>query len=192
MWMAECLHRYLVLPADDAGSEHLRYCRGDHPLHRASLRGTHTRGALGGTLPALHRARRREYHRRPFPGTLRTHCAPWLRHPRRYAALILFLLVSFVGIGVALVLAALYALFLILSYIYAGILAGAALARGSPSATSSPGRKRCSACSSSISSASSRSRIPREIHAHDGGRRRHRIAGVRYAFRRNQVELPLE
>ncbi len=44
--------------------------------------------------------------------------------------LIFFLLFSFVGIGVALLLAALYALFLILSYVYAGILAGAALARG--------------------------------------------------------------
>ncbi|MGE5541159.1 MAG: hypothetical protein ACM3TU_02650 [Bacillota bacterium] len=44
--------------------------------------------------------------------------------------LILFLLFSFVGIGVALVLAALYALFIMLAYIYAGILAGAALARG--------------------------------------------------------------
>lgn len=43
--------------------------------------------------------------------------------------LVLILLVSFVGIGVALPLIALYALFLILSYVYAGILAGAALAR---------------------------------------------------------------
>lgn len=44
--------------------------------------------------------------------------------------LILFLVISFVGIGVAFILAAAYALLLMLAYIYAGILAGAALARG--------------------------------------------------------------
>ncbi len=44
--------------------------------------------------------------------------------------LILILLFSFVGIGVALLLMAVYALFVMLAYIYAGILAGAALARG--------------------------------------------------------------
>lgn len=43
--------------------------------------------------------------------------------------LILILILSFVGIGVALILAALYGLFLLLAYIYAGILAGAALSR---------------------------------------------------------------
>ncbi len=43
--------------------------------------------------------------------------------------LIFILLVSFVGIAVALALAALYALFFILAYIYGGVLAGAALAR---------------------------------------------------------------
>jgi cytoskeletal protein CcmA (bactofilin family) len=43
--------------------------------------------------------------------------------------LILILLFSFVGIGVALGLIALYALFLMLAYVYAGILAGAALSR---------------------------------------------------------------
>ncbi len=43
--------------------------------------------------------------------------------------LILILMFSFVGIGVALILAALYALFIMLSYVYAGILAGAALSR---------------------------------------------------------------
>ncbi len=41
--------------------------------------------------------------------------------------LIFILLLSFVGIGVALILLAAYALFLILAYVYAGILAGAAL-----------------------------------------------------------------
>jgi hypothetical protein len=45
-------------------------------------------------------------------------------------ALILILIASFVGIGVALILGALYALFIMLSYVYAGILAGAALSRG--------------------------------------------------------------
>lgn len=44
--------------------------------------------------------------------------------------LIVILVFSFVGIGVALILAALYALFLLFSYIYAGVLAGTALARG--------------------------------------------------------------
>lgn len=44
--------------------------------------------------------------------------------------LIFLLLVSFVGIGVALLLLALYGLFLVLAYVYAGILAGAALAHG--------------------------------------------------------------
>lgn len=44
--------------------------------------------------------------------------------------LILILLFSFVGIGVALALAALYALLVMLAYVYAGILAGAALAHG--------------------------------------------------------------
>jgi hypothetical protein len=43
--------------------------------------------------------------------------------------LILFLFFSFVGIGVAFLLIALYALFLMLAYVYAGVLAGAALAR---------------------------------------------------------------
>lgn len=43
--------------------------------------------------------------------------------------LIFILLASFVGIGVALIILALYALFFILSYVYAGILAGAALSR---------------------------------------------------------------
>jgi cytoskeletal protein CcmA (bactofilin family) len=41
--------------------------------------------------------------------------------------LILILVLSFVGIGVALLLAAIYALFVLLAYVYAGILAGAAL-----------------------------------------------------------------
>jgi hypothetical protein len=40
--------------------------------------------------------------------------------------LIFFLLVSFVGIGIALILMAAYALFLLLSYVYAGVLAGVA------------------------------------------------------------------
>lgn len=44
--------------------------------------------------------------------------------------LILILLFSFVGIGVALALGALYALLVMLAYVYAGILAGAALAHG--------------------------------------------------------------
>ncbi|MDB5195616.1 MAG: hypothetical protein JWO84_800 [Parcubacteria group bacterium] len=44
--------------------------------------------------------------------------------------LILILLFSFVGIGVALVLIAAYALLVMLAYVYAGILAGAALSRG--------------------------------------------------------------
>lgn len=44
--------------------------------------------------------------------------------------LILILLVSFVGMGVALILGAAYVLLLMLGYLYAGILAGAALARG--------------------------------------------------------------
>jgi hypothetical protein len=44
--------------------------------------------------------------------------------------LIFILLVSFVGIGVAVGLIPLYALFVILAYVYAGILAGAALSRG--------------------------------------------------------------
>ena len=43
--------------------------------------------------------------------------------------LILVLLISFAGIGVAILLIPVYALLLILSYIYAGIVAGAALAR---------------------------------------------------------------
>jgi hypothetical protein len=43
--------------------------------------------------------------------------------------LIFILVVSFVGIGVALMLAALYALFIMLAYVYAGIIAGAALSR---------------------------------------------------------------
>lgn len=43
--------------------------------------------------------------------------------------LIFILIVSFVGIGVALMLAALYALFIMLAYVYAGIIAGAALSR---------------------------------------------------------------
>jgi hypothetical protein len=43
--------------------------------------------------------------------------------------LILILVLSFVGIGVALILGALYGLFLMLAYIYAGILAGTTLAR---------------------------------------------------------------
>lgn len=44
--------------------------------------------------------------------------------------LILILLVSFVGVGVAFILGAAYVLLLMLGYLYAGILAGAALARG--------------------------------------------------------------
>lgn len=44
--------------------------------------------------------------------------------------LLFLLMVSFVGIGVAFLLGALYALFLMLAYVYAGILAGAALAQG--------------------------------------------------------------
>lgn len=44
--------------------------------------------------------------------------------------LILILLVSFVGVGVAFILGAAYMLLLMLGYLYAGILAGAALARG--------------------------------------------------------------
>ncbi len=44
--------------------------------------------------------------------------------------LILILLFSFVGIALALVLAAFYALLVMLAYVYAGILAGAALAHG--------------------------------------------------------------
>lgn len=44
--------------------------------------------------------------------------------------LILILVFSFVGIGVALILIALYALFVMLAYVYAGVLAGAALSRG--------------------------------------------------------------
>jgi cytoskeletal protein CcmA (bactofilin family) len=43
--------------------------------------------------------------------------------------LIFFLMVTFVGIGIALILLSLYALLFILAYTYAGILAGAALAR---------------------------------------------------------------
>lgn len=43
--------------------------------------------------------------------------------------LILILVLSFVGIGLALALAALYALFLLMAYVYAGIIAGAALSR---------------------------------------------------------------
>ncbi|HEX7651499.1 MAG TPA: hypothetical protein VF439_02170 [Candidatus Paceibacterota bacterium] len=44
--------------------------------------------------------------------------------------LILLLLISFAGIGIALIILAAYALLMLLSYLYAGILAGAALARG--------------------------------------------------------------
>lgn len=43
---------------------------------------------------------------------------------------IVFLFASFVGIGIALVLSALYVLLLLSSYLYAGVLAGSALARG--------------------------------------------------------------
>lgn len=43
--------------------------------------------------------------------------------------LILFLLISFVGFALALLLAALYVLFLVLAYLYAGLIAGAALSR---------------------------------------------------------------
>ncbi len=43
--------------------------------------------------------------------------------------LILFLLISFVGFALALLLAALYVLLLVLAYLYAGLIAGAALAR---------------------------------------------------------------
>lgn len=44
--------------------------------------------------------------------------------------LIILLIVSFVGMGVAVILGLLYVLLLILGYLYAGILAGAALSRG--------------------------------------------------------------
>lgn len=43
--------------------------------------------------------------------------------------LILFLLISFVGFALALLLAALYILFLVLAYLYAGLIAGAALSK---------------------------------------------------------------
>lgn len=49
--------------------------------------------------------------------------------------LILFLLVSFVGVGLAFLLGAVYALLLILSYIYAGILAGGLIRRGTSRTT---------------------------------------------------------
>lgn len=45
-------------------------------------------------------------------------------------ALILVLFISFVGIGVGLVIGAAYLLFLLLAYLYAGVLAGSALSRG--------------------------------------------------------------